>query len=65
MLPRILKVGRSIPAEAALIYYYARGAHGVLPIMVGGAKKSIGSIVSDAIVRRWLWSTATTNSPLG
>ena len=31
----------------------------------GGCDQSIGSIVSDAIVRSWLWSTATRSSPLG
>ena len=31
----------------------------------GGCDQSIGSTVSDAIVRSWLWSTATTSSPLG
>ena len=31
----------------------------------GGCDQSIGSAVSDVIVRRWLWSTATRSSPLG
>ena len=31
----------------------------------GGCDQSIGSTVSDAIVRSWLWSTATRSSPLG
>ena len=31
----------------------------------GGCDQSIGSTVSDAIVRYWLWSTATRSSPLG
>ena len=31
----------------------------------GGCDQSIGSTVSDAIVRSWLWSTATMSSPLG
>ena len=30
-----------------------------------GCDKSIRSIVSDAIIRSWLWSTATRSSPLG
>ena len=30
-----------------------------------GCGQSIGSIVSDAIVNSWLWSTATSSSPLG
>ena len=29
----------------------------------GGCDQSIGSTVSDAIVRIWLWSTATRISP--
>ena len=31
----------------------------------GGCNQSIGSTISDAIVRSWLWSTATRSSPLG
>ena len=31
----------------------------------GKRDKSIESTVSDAIVRRWLWSTASRSSPLG
>ena len=31
----------------------------------GGCDQLIGSTVSDAIVRSWLWSTATRSSPLG
>ena len=31
----------------------------------GGCDLSIGSTVYDAIVRSWLWSTATRSSPLG
>ena len=31
----------------------------------GGCEQSIGSTVSDGIVRSWLWSTATGSSPLG
>ena len=30
-----------------------------------GCDQSIESTVSDAIVRSWLWSTATSSSPLG
>ena len=43
-----------------------RGAQRVLPC-VGweGCDQSIGSTVSDAIVRSWLWLTATGSSPLG
>ena len=49
---------------AALIYTAARGAQGVLPMSVGGATSQL-DLVSDAIVRSWLWSTATRSSPLG
>ena len=31
----------------------------------GATSQLIGSTVSDAIVRSWLWSTATRSSPLG
>ena len=31
----------------------------------GGCDQSIGSTVTDAIVRSWLWSTATISSLLG
>ena len=31
----------------------------------GGCDQSVGSTDSDAIVRSWLWSTATRSSPLG
>ena len=31
----------------------------------GGCDQSIGSTVSHDIVRSWLWSTATSGSPLG
>ena len=31
----------------------------------GGCDRSIGSTVSNAILRSWLWSTATRSSPLG
>ena len=31
----------------------------------GGCEQSIESTVSDAIVRSWLWLTATRSSPLG
>ena len=31
----------------------------------GGRDQSIASTVPDAIVRSWLWSTATRSSPLG
>ena len=31
----------------------------------GGCDQSIGSTISDAIVRSWLWLTATRSSPFG
>ena len=37
---------------------------GYCPVQGGRCDKSIGSTVSDAIVRSWFWSTAT-SSPLG
>ena len=40
------------------------GSQGVLS-MRAGVHQSIGSIVSDAIVRSWLWSTVTRSSALG
>ena len=38
---------------------------GYCTVFCGGCDQSIGSTVSDAIVRSWLWSTATRSSPLG
>ena len=62
-LPCMLKVARSFPCcgWSCTDLYYARGVHGVLP-MRWGCDQSIGSIVSDAIVRSWLWSTVTRSS---
>ena len=54
-------VARSSPAEVALIYTM----HVALRGWGGGCDQSIGSTVSDAIVRSWLWLTATRSSPLG
>ena len=50
-------VARSSPADVALIY--------TMYVALRGCDQSIGSTVSDAIVRSWLWSTATRSSPLG
>ena len=53
-------VTRSIPLRCSDLYY-ARGA-----VHEGGrCDQSIGSTVSDAIVRSWLWLTATRSSPVG
>ena len=38
---------------------------GITAYESGGCDQSIGSTFSDAIVRSWLWSTATRSSPLG
>ena len=38
---------------------------GYCPVYGWGNGQSIGSSVSDAIVRSWLWSTSTESSPLG
>ena len=73
-------VARSISLRCTDLCY-ARGAQGVLPMRVGGGStvnsvlvdlywsqyshQSIGSTVSDAIVRSWLWLTATRSSPVG
>ena len=55
-------VAHSVPAEIALIYTM----HETLRATAyedGGCDQSIGSTVSDAIVRSWLWLTATRSSP--
>ena len=56
-------VARSIPAEDALIILCTRSPGGTAH-EGGGFYQSIGSTVSDAIVRSWLWLTATRSSPL-
>ena len=38
---------------------------GYCPVYGEGCDQSIGSTVSDAIVRSWLWLTATKSSPFG
>ena len=57
-------VARSVLAEVALIYtmHYALREY---CHEGGGCDQSFGSTVSDAIVRSWLWLTATRSSPLG
>ena len=57
-------VGRSIPAEAALIYTMHEALKRYCP-QGWGYDQPIGSTVSDAIVRSWLWSTAARRYPLG
>ena len=53
-----LYVRRSSPAEVALIYTMHEALWGTA-YEGGGCDRSIGSAVSDAIVRSWLWLTAT------
>ena len=57
-------VASSILAEDALISTMHEALRGTNH-EGGGCDQSIGSTVSDAIVRSWLWSTATRSSPLG
>ena len=57
-------VARSIPAEVALVYIMLEALRGVAH-EDGGCDQSIVSTVSDAIVRSWLWLTATRSSSLG
>ena len=57
-------VERSSPTEAALIYTMHEALRGYCP-EGRGCDQSIGSTVSDAIIRSWLWLTATRSSPLG
>ena len=64
-LPRTLKVAASIPGRGCTDLYCARGAHEKLRMRVGDYGQSIGSTVSDAIVRSWLWSTTTRVCPFG
>ena len=52
------------PSGAAPIYTMPEKLRGYCP-WGWGCDKSIGFTVSDAIVRSWLWSTATRSSPLG
>ena len=56
-------VARSSPAEVALIYTICMWRSGDTAHEGGGCDKSIGSIVSDAIVRSWLWLIATIGVP--
>ena len=66
----MLKVARlqdRIPAVAELHRFIicTRRSGGTAHEGVECDHQSIGSTVSDAIVRSWLWSTATRSSPLG
>ena len=68
-LPRMLKVATlhvRIPAVAERHrFILCTRRSGGIAHEGGGCDQSIGSSVSDAIVRSWLWSTATGSSPLG
>ena len=61
------KVARSNPGcrGAAPIYTIGTRRLGGTSHEGGGCDQSIASTVSNAIVRSWLWSTATRSSPLG
>ena len=61
---RLTKCSKSCDLQPAL-QCAIRGAQGVVPCVGWGCDQSIGSTVSDAIVRSWLWLTATRNFPLG
>ena len=56
-------VARSIPAVAELHRFVlcTRRSGGTAHVG-GGCDQSIGSTVSDAIIRSWLWLTATRSS---
>ena len=60
-----------VPLAAASLVTYTPHLHhakwsslGMALCSVGGNGQSIGSTISDAIVRSWLWSTATASSTL-
>ena len=50
---------------AAFIPYNRWSTGSIAMCRVGGNGQSIGSTVSDAIIRSWMWSTAIGSSPLG
>ena len=52
-------------AETAPIYTMLEALGGGTAHEGRGCDQSIGSSISDAIVRNWLWSTETSSSPLG
>ena len=61
------EVARSNPgsAETAQIYTMHEALREYTAHKGGGCDQSIGFTVSDAIVRSWLWCTATRSSLLG
>ena len=64
-LPRMLKDEGSILGRGCTDLFCARRRLGRTAHEGGGCDQSIGSTVTDAIVRSWLWSTATRSSTLG
>ena len=62
----MLKLQGRFPVELGLYRFVlcTRSSGGNAHVS-GGCDQSIGSTVSDVIVRSWLWSTETRNSPLG
>ena len=69
------RIGKVVASHAAVApfdsrlgctdLYYARGGSGGTAHDGGGCDQSIGSTVSDAIVRSWFWLTATRSSLFG
>ena len=53
---------KAVPIHMYCVLVVLRG---YCPVKAGGNGQSVGSTVSDAIVRSWLWSTATGSHPLG
>ena len=60
----MLRLHVRVPLRFALIYTMQVALRGTAH-EGGGCDQPIGSTVSDAIVRTWLWLTATRSSPLG
>ena len=58
-------VARSVPALRLHWFILCTRRSGGTAHEGGGCDQSIVSTVSDAIVRSWLWLTATKSSPLG
>ena len=64
-LADLLKLQDRFPVELRLhLFIPCTRRSGGTAHEFGGCDQSIGSTVSDAIVRSWLWSTATRSSPL-
>ena len=63
-LPRMLRLHVRFPLRLHWFILWTRRSVGTAHEGVG-CDQSIGSTVSDAIVRSWLWLTATRSSPVG